>query len=163
MTVDRLIALFVAGFVVLVAVATSPYVGLVSIPEGGLGGGGVPGTGSADIAVVSAPDRATLQADRFSEVHTLRVPAAELSVSAVTGEPLLTMSVEIPSLGYQRSSLYAIADQAETNRSFHVERSTIDSSAIDRESYPGTLRIVLRDGDGRTVVYEDRISIRVTG
>lgn len=159
---DRLTVLSVAGFVTLAALATGPQLGLLSIPPGDFGGQADPGTGSAVLTVVSAPDTATLSADQYGEVHYLRVPETSVSASGVTGAPLLTMSVSIGALGFQRSSVYEVADRGPTTRNYAVERVAIESDRIEREVYQGTLRIALQDDRGRTVLYEEPIPVQVT-
>lgn len=160
---DRLAVFSTLGLVVLVVVATGPQLALVPVPESGLGGAADPGTGTADLEVLSAPDRATLEADEFGDVHYLTVPEATVAVSNVTGAPLLTASVDLPALGYRRSSLFAIQGRQGAARNYGVERAALDSDRLDRDAYDGTLRIVLRDDDGRTVVYEEPITVEVVG
>lgn len=159
---DRQTVYTVSGFVVLVAVLTGPHVGLLSVPPGGLGGSDDPGTGFATVSVVSTPENASLDAETYGDVHYLRVPDANVEMSRVEGAPLLTLSLDVPALGYQRSSVYTIGERGRDTRSYGVSRSAIESDRIDQRVYEGSLRIVLQDDRGRTVVYEGPITIRVT-
>lgn len=160
---DRLAVFSTVCLLVLVTLATGPQLGLLSVPEGGLGGADDPGTGSADLEVVSAPERATLEADEFGDVHHLTVPETTVAVSNVTGAPLLTLSVDLPDLGYRRSSVFAIPSRQGPTQSYAVERAALESDRLDRDAYEGILRIVLRDDAGRTVVYEEPITVEVVG
>lgn len=159
---DRLAVYGVFGLVVLVAAATGPHVGMLSIPPGGLGGADDAGTGFATVAVVSAPENGSLDAETYGDVHYLRVPDAAVEVSRVEGAPLLTLSLDVPALGYQRSSVYTIGERGPDTRSYGVSRSAIESDRIDKQVYDGSLRVVLQDDRGRTVVYEGPITVRVT-
>lgn len=159
---DRLAVYGVFVLVVLVAVATGPHVGVLSIPPGGLGGSDDPGTGFAAVSVVSAPETGSLAGETYGDVHYLRIPEATVAVSRVQGAPLLTLSLDVPELGYQRSSVYTIGERGPDTRSYGVSRSAIESDRIDQPVYDGRLRIVLKDDRGRTVVYEGPITVRVT-
>lgn len=160
---DRLAVFSVVGLVTFVTVATGPHLALLSIPEGGLGGGATPGSGSANLTVLSAPDSATLEAEEYGEVHYLRVPETTVAVSAVTGAPLLTLSIDIPALGFRRSSVFTVGKTGGQTRTFGVERVAIESDRLDQSTYEGTLLIVLRNDDGRTVLYEDDVTVEVEG
>lgn len=159
---DRLAVFSAAGLLVLVGVATGPQLALISIPEGGLGAGPDPGSGSADLEVISAPERAAFEADEYGDVHFLNVPDTTVAVSNVTGAPLLTLSLEIPALGFQRSSLFTVDGSRHTG-TYGIERVAVDSGRLDQDVYDGIFRMVLRDDDGRTVVYEHRITVEVEG
>lgn len=158
---DRLVAYSVGGLIVVLALATGPFVGLVPIPEGGFGAEATPGEGSASVHVRSAPDTATLSAARYGDVHYLSVPDVSASVTGVSGKPLVTTSISIPAMGLQRSSVFTLRDNGASERSFTVDRSSIDSARVDRSEYRGSLRIVLRESAGKTVVYDEPITIRV--
>lgn len=158
----RLTVYAVAGFVALVALLTGPHVGVLGIPEGGLGGAVDPGTGTASVEVLSGPEVATLEPETYGDVHYLRIPDATVDVSSVSGAPLLTLSLDIPELGFQRSTVFTIARGGQRTRSYGVSRVAIESNRIDRRTYEGQLRIVLQDDRGRTVLYEEPITIRVT-
>lgn len=160
---DRLAVVSVAGLVVLLAVATGPQVGLLSIPEGGFGADAAPGEGTARLEVVSPPERATLVPADYADLHYIQITDPEVAVLAVSGAPLLTVTVAIPSLGYSRSSVFTIAEQGSEIRSYGIEGGAIASGRLDRDTYDGTVRLVLRDDAGETVLYEDRIAVEVTG
>lgn len=160
---DRVGVMATAAIVVVLALATGPLVGVLAVPKGGLGGGATPGSGSADVAVVSAPDGAVLEAGEYGELHYLTVPATTVSVSNVSGAPLLTASLDIDEIGWSRSSVFRLSPSNDGTRTYRLEGGSVESADLDRGSYDGRLRFVLRDDDGRTVIYDEPIVVEVTG
>lgn len=159
---DDLAVYSVAGLVVILTLATGPHLSLLSIPEGGFGSGSAIGNGHAQLAVIDPPDRATLEPADYADTHHLRVPETSVSVSNVEGAPLLTVSIDIDELGYSRSSVFTLREQSSGTRSYGIEDGSIDSDRIHEDTYEGTLRFVLRDDDGRSVLSESPITIEVT-
>lgn len=146
----------VAVALVCFAAATGPAVGLVAVPDPAPA---ALGTGDATVEVVSAPDTASLEAGTYSDVYELAVPAVVVQVSAVSGTPTLTASVDLPRLGFSRSSVYAVRSTG--RRAIPVRPTTLDAARIRNDSYAGRLRVVLRGDAGETILVERAIRIEV--
>jgi hypothetical protein len=149
-----------ATLIVLLSLASGPYIGLLTIPQDEPGGGSL-GTGTADVAAVAVPDRAALTAGQYGNVHYLTVPAATVNVSNASGSPLLTLSIDIDDLGYSRSTVYVLGTSGDGPRSVSIERSSLNSTDITGNSYEGQYRMVLRDDRGTTVVANETVSVEV--
>ena len=160
---DRLAVYGTVGIILALTLATGPVVSLLSVPEGGAGATGGLGNGTASVSVVEAPDRAELVAGEYGNVHYLRVPESTIVATNVTGSPLLTASIDVDSLGYSRSSIFVVRETRDGTQTVEIERAPLNSTRIDRTVYEGRYQLVLRDDTGRTVVYDEPITIEVTG
>jgi hypothetical protein len=152
-------AVLVAIAILLGAAATGPAVGLLEVPDGG------PeelGTGHAALEIRSLPERATLAQGTYTDVHRLAVPAIEAELISVSRTPTVTASIDVDGLGFSRSSVFALDGSSTGDRSFAISPTTIKSHRVQRNSYRGQLRLVLRDGGGSTVLVDEPIRIVVT-
>lgn len=163
MRTDRVAAFGTAATIVLLVLATGPQVGLLSIPEEGLAGGPAPGSGSATVSVIDAPDRAELAAGRYGDVHYLSVPPTTVRTSNVTGAPLLTASIEVEALGFSRSSVYTLQPEGPATRTVSIERAALEAATVDEATYDGRLRLVVRDDSGSETIYDEPVAVEVSG
>jgi hypothetical protein len=147
-----------AAAIAVLAVATGPVVGFVQVPDPGPAD---LGTGHADVEIRSLPDRASLSAGTYTDVHELAVPPIHANLGTVTGAPTVTASIRIPELGFGRSSVFSLGGVSAGERSFTISPTTIESDRIHEESYRGRLRLVLRERSGETVLADRRIRITV--
>jgi hypothetical protein len=152
-------AVLAAVAILLGAAATGPAVGLLRVPDAGPG---PLGSGQADIDIRSIPERATLTPGTYTDVHRLDVPAIRTSVVTVSGTPTVTASIDITGLGFSRSSVFALEEGATGERTLTISKTTVESHRVDRDSYRGRLRLVLRDSRGSTVLVDEPIQIVVT-
>lgn len=144
----RAVVLATAGVVVVLTLLTGPWVGLIAVPaDGGLGGEGL-ATGNATLTDVEFPGDPTISTGQYEAGQfVLRTGDVGVRVSNVTGRPLLSYKLEVEGLDYTRSSLIVLEPGMEGPRSIQLARATLPASAVDRDSYPGELRLILR-GDG---------------
>lgn len=149
--------------IVALALATGPLLGLLSVPAGGLSGGETPGSGTANVTVLSAPDRATLSAGTYGDVYYLTVPPTTVSVSNVSGSPYLTVSAEVEEVWISRTSVYRLRPGERSDRALSMGRATFDDVTVDNETIPGRLSVSLHDGDGITVIYDEPLDVEVEG
>lgn len=138
------------------AAATGPAVGLLDVPDPAPA---ALGTGDASVEVVSVPETARLEAGTYTDVHELLVPPVVADVSALSGAPTLTASVDLPRLGFTRSSVYILRSTG--RQTVRVRPTTFDAERIRNDSYPGRLRVVLRDGAGERVLVDRPIRVEV--
>lgn len=123
-----------------------------------------PGTGSADVTVLSTPERVRLDRGSFgSGAYYLQVPAAEVRVRTVTGQPMLAYKVRIPDLGYTRSTVHFLDGDTEGRMTVSLETDSLAPEEIDRESYSGEIVVLVRADDGDEVLYRGPVTVEVTG
>lgn len=154
----RTIVLSVAGLIFLVTAVTATP--LWDVPDYNTGQAPL-GQGTATVSVVSAPERATIEPGRQGGgVYYLRVPDAEVEVTQLRGNPLVTYSIKIDEMGKARSTAHALGSAGNGRTELSIEPMTVDADELDRQRYEGRLRLVVR-GDEETVVYSEPITIEV--
>ena len=120
------------------------------------------GDGTASVSVASTPDRATLDAGRQGgNVYYLEVPETEIQVSQLQGNPILTYSIDIDTLGYSRGSVTSLAEIGEGETRVSMARDAIDGESLDRDRYPGRLQLVLRGDGGEETLFTKNITVEV--
>lgn len=160
METDRSLVVLTAAVVAALTLATGPTLGVLDVPDPSPEG---LGSGSATVTIQSTPERATLEAGQYTDVHYLDVPQTTATVAEVTGSPILTLSLDVPELGFSRSSVYVLTPDMSGEHAFAVEEASIDSARVENETYDGTLQVVLRDGSGRTDLVEEPVTVEVSG
>lgn len=151
---------FAATVILVFSLLTGPSLGLISVPSS------KPmalGTGTATLTIQSTPDVATLDGSTYTDVHRINVPPVIVTVSNVSGSPLLTLSLDIDELNYSRGSVYTLSGGMNGRHSFAIQQASLDSDQVQNRSYDGRLRIVLRDDSGKTVLAERNVTVEVTG
>lgn len=158
MSPDR--AVVVATVVILLGVtaASGPPVGLTLTQSETFS----PGTGSADIAVESTPETATLsKADHGAGTYHLRLSAVELTAVNTTGQPTLTYQLSVPELSHSTASI-TFLDSDDTGRiNVGFEPSLVEAEKVDSEYYDGTIRVSIADDDGSRLLVENDVRIEV--
>lgn len=145
--------------VVLVTGATATP--LWDVPERGAGTAAL-GTGTATVSVVSAPDSATIEPGRQGgNVYYLRVPDAEINVTELDGNSVLTYRISIDQLGKTRSSVHAVGELGEGRSRLSIDQIALDGSTVQRQQYEATVSIVLRPSGEEQVLYSETIQIEV--
>lgn len=160
----RAVVLATVSVVLVVTLLTGPAVGLLTVSSPGTFGGSDLGTGNATISHVTFPDDPTLQAGRYgTEGYVLRTGDVRVDIAHVTGRPMLIYKLEVEGISYTRSSLIVLEPGTTGTRSVQLSRDTLAASAVERDSYPGQLRLVLRgDGPDRVVAAEN-VTVTVQG
>lgn len=147
------------AIVVLVTAATGPL-GPLAIPEEqstqSLG------EGNATVVVQSVPDRIPLERGRYgNDEYHLRVPDAEVTVSNLTGNPILNYNLAISELGTSQSSLHFLGEAGEGQMRVGMRERTLAAPEIEQDSYEARLKLVLRANDTERVLYNETATIEV--
>lgn len=156
----RAVVYGVTAIIVAVTLASGPLVGAVDLT-------GQPGcepsgeSGTADIEVQSLPEQATITTGQFgSGTYYLSIPDAVISVSNVSGHPLVSYDMSIPAMGRQTGTTTFLCPSVSGQQTLSISRLTLDSPP-EQSEYEATLRITLEERDGDTVVREKPITIEV--
>lgn len=145
------------------ALVSGPLVGAVDFTHERAGTFS-PGSGSADLAVLSTPDRARLDRGSFGAgAYYLQVPDAEVRVEAVTGQPILAYKIRIPDLGYTRSTVHFLDAETQGRLTVSIEKDALAPEEIDRDSYSGEIVVLVRTDGGEDVLYRGPVTVAVTG
>ncbi|QSG06068.1 hypothetical protein [Halapricum desulfuricans] len=150
----------VITIIVAVTLVSGPLVGAVDLTDQpGCEPSGAGGT--ADIAVESLPDEATITTGRFgSETYYLSIPDAVVTVSNVSGHPLVSYRVSIPTMGRQVGTTAFLCPSVSARQTLSISRLTLDNPP-EQSEYEATLRVTLKERDGDTVVREKPITVEV--
>lgn len=151
--------------VVLIAamtLASGPLVGAVDLPAGPAPGP-PPGTGSASVEVLSAPTTVTLQRSSFGAgTFHLEGPPARVRVDAVTGNPELRYSIDIPGLWFSDANEYALRGRAGDRVTLEFRPVELSPTRVTEDRYRGTLAIwLVTDGDTYRTVHQASVTIEV--
>lgn len=161
MNYNRVALTGLTSIVLVTAIISGPLVAGVDLSPGS--GEIAPGSGTADIRVESAPSTAVI--DRTSgdtdESYELMVPDATVSVSNVTGTPLLVYKIQIRELGHTRGTTYFLNSSGTGRRSLSLDRSYFSRAEISKSEYSGTATIILRSDTGEQQLYHGNISVKV--
>jgi hypothetical protein len=167
MTSERQAVWTVVAVIIAGALLSGPMVAGVDLSpeaEAGAETGPAPGTGTATVEVVTAPEVATLRKGSFGAdaPYTLRVPDATIRLSNVTGGPLLVYKLRIRGLGYSRGTTHFLDEAAAGQRSVSLKKTTLDTTPT-QEQYQAELLLLLRgDGPERTL-YRGTVTVEVGG
>jgi len=159
---ERSTALVYATVAVIVGVTvvSGPSVGLVDLTTPRADTTGL-GQGNATIDRVEAPDRVRLDRGFQSESYRLEVPDARVHVAAVSGRPILNYRIEIDGMGYSRTSTFFLDGDDTGWKTLSFEGATLGTDEVTRDSYNGTLSVVVRASDTETVVYRASVPVEV--
>lgn len=151
------------------ALISGPMVGQVDFtPTADSGTGGTtdfnPGQGSVDVTVISAPETAMLKSSRFGAgTYTLQMGSMRVSLSNVTGQPILVYKIEISKLELMSGTSTFLNESSAGQMTVPFRGSTIEGSQVDstRDAYNGRLIVgVLVNGSERTV-YQQNVTVEV--
>lgn len=144
-----------------VTVLSGPAIGIVDLTTPRYDMSGV-GEGNATVDVVEAPSTVALERGYQSESYYLTVPDARVRFAALAGKPIVAYGIEIPALGYSRSTTHFLTDRGPGWVSLSLREDTLSNGTVTADSYEGRLSIVVRDSDGKTVVYDEPVRVEVT-
>jgi hypothetical protein len=151
-----------AGIILGVTLLSGPAIGLVDLTTPRYDMSGL-GEGSAAVDEVELPSSVALDRGYQSQSYYLTVPDARVRFAAVEGKPTVAYGVDIPALGYSRSTTHFLRDGTDGWTSLSLRQDTLADGRVDAERYDGRLSLVLRDSDGRTVVANRTVPVEVTG
>jgi hypothetical protein len=165
-TMDRshVLAAVSVSVILCVTLLSGPAVGVLDLTRERVDTAGI-GEGNVTVDAVDAPDTATFERAVASESYYLEVPAARVHLASVSGRPTLSYRLEIHELGYTRGSTHFLdADDADDGWiAVSLERDTFSGDRITESAYDGTLSVVIRYNDTERVVYEEPVTVAVTG
>lgn len=150
----------VVGVTVIVVLAVTlvsgPLVG-VSLTDG---------AASADeashvtVSVDSAPESATLAADRHNDdLYHLRAAPVHLTATNVSGRPTVIYRLSVSELNHTRSTGMFVLDPGTYEVGF--DPSNIESERVDADRYEGTIVVKVFDADGERVLVERTVTVEV--
>ncbi|WP_276271502.1 hypothetical protein [Haloarcula litorea] len=149
----------VAGVVVAAALVSGPLVpGVTLTSERDVTYGG----GNATVASVSLPDRATLDSGSYGQDgYYLAVPPATVRFAALDGSPSVTYRLQIPDLGYARSTVHFLTGDVGGSYEATLRPDNLATETVRRDRYEGTVSVVVEDDAGRRRVAAGNVTVEV--
>lgn len=146
-----------ALFILATLVATGPLVGVDAFEPRATTIGD--GTASVDAVRVDAAQFRVTDGRFGTAVPYLRVPDASVRVDSVTGRPRLLYQISVPHLDVSME-IERVFSTAGTYRLAPGDRA-LEPSAVDRESYNGTVRITVQSFEATETVYAENVTVAV--
>lgn len=121
------------------------------------------GTGEITTSQITVPETVTLErGDYGSEGYYVRVPDTIVGVDQVAGRPVLRYRIEIPELGYSRTTAHFVSQGSKGDIYLSIEEDTLDPAKINRSSYAGELQIIASANDTSRVLTRQNITVNVS-
>jgi hypothetical protein len=154
----------VIALIVGVTLASGPLVGAVDLtherPEEAFS----PGSGSANVTVLSLPERATLTKGKYGAgSYYLEVPDATVRIDSLSGQPMVVYTLRIRELGYTRSTTHFLEAGMEGSQPLNIERGTLSPDRIAKNVYAGELLVEVRDDAGERIIETRNVTVEVRG
>ncbi|WP_254823355.1 hypothetical protein [Haloglomus halophilum] len=162
MDYGRVASLIAIGIFFSVATVSGPLVQGIDLTES-QGELPPPGSGSADVTIVSTPQDAMIVPKSLGDDagYKLQVPEATARVENVTLRPILVYKIQIRELGHtQGTTLFLNASRTGT-QTLTLETSQFEESRIREETYNGTLTVLLRSDAGEKILHQETIVVEV--
>ena len=160
MTYRGVVVPAVVAIIAVTAVAFGPLVAGVSLADEREVTFGNEGTILFESAEL--PSMATIQQPSYGAAnYYLTVPAATVTLGGVSGQPTLVYTVEIPALGYQRSSTYLLDTATGPRFEATMSAGTLTDQSFDRTEYNGTLSLGVRNASSQRTLTQQPITVRV--
>jgi len=147
--------------IVVVSVVSGPAMGLVDLTSPRSDTAGL-GQGNATVDEVDAPDRVRIDRGFQSESYRLEVPDARVHLAAVTGRPILNYRIEIPALGYTRTSSHFLDSDSDGWTTLTLADATLSESAVSGTRHEGQLSIVVQSNGTGSTVYNRSVVVEVS-
>jgi hypothetical protein len=145
-----------------VTVLSGPAIGLVDLTQPRYDMSGL-GEGNATVDQIDAPSAVTLERGYQSESYYLLVPDARTKFASISGKPTVAYGVEIPDLGYSRSTTHFLSGDETGWVEFSLSEDTLRNRTVSADRYDGRLTLVLRASDGKTVLHNETVPVEVSG
>jgi hypothetical protein len=161
MNAGRLVYVTSTLVILLVLVLSGPLTGGIAFapddPEGF-------GYGTISLTPETTPEEVVISSGRFDAgLLVLSVPDTIVRIEQVTGRPLVTYKLNIPTMGYVRQSLHIIdADATDNSYALSLGETPIEPELVDESQYTGTLSIEIRDDAGTRTPYSWNVTVVVT-
>jgi len=143
-----------------VTLLSGPAIGLVDLTQSRTAG---LGEGNATVAAVDAPDTARFDRALESESYYLEVPDVRVRLASVTGQPSLSYKLRINEMGYTRSTTFFLTESDVGWVTLSLERDSLPGDRVTNSSYRGALSVVLRYNSTERVVYDQPVTVEVSG
>lgn len=154
MNLPRIVVIGTIMLILGVIIASGPIVGLTLLTEAE---DFEPRGGTMNVTVVSAPEKATLEAAKYSvEGYHLRAAPIEMHIHDVVGQPTVSYDIIIHELNHTRSAVTFFDSSLIGDYHLKFSSTTLDSDRINQDEYTGILKVViLNDEDIRTLFVTD--------
>lgn len=120
------------------------------------------GEGTATVASVEFPERATIEQGGFgSESNYLVVPPATVEFETFEGAPVLTYKIEIPTLNYSRGTTHFLSPDTGPQYEATLQSDSLDRLPAQRTEFDATLSIWIEASDGRSRVARQNTTVEV--
>jgi len=157
----RAVVYAVTGLILGVTVLSGPAIGLIDLTTPRYDMSGL-GEGNVTIDGIELPSSVVLDRGYQSQSYYLTVPDARIRFVAIEGKPTVAYGIDVPALGYSRSTTHFLSDGTVGWTSLSLRQDTLSDDAVDAERYDGRLSLVLRDSDGKTVLANRTVAVEVT-
>jgi len=158
----RVLVSLTAALVLTVTVLSGPAIGLADLTQPRYDMSGL-GEGNATVDRVEAPSTVTLERGYQSESYYLVVPPARAHFASLSGKPTVAYGIEIPELGYSRSTTHFLSGGETGWVEFSIAEDTLRNRTVSADRYDGQLTLVLRTSGEKTVVHNGSVSVEVSG
>lgn len=145
-----------------VALLSGPAIGLVDLTTSRYDMTGI-GEGNATVDAIDAPASASIEREYQSETQYLDVPDARVHFASISGKPTVTYGLEIPAFNYSRSATYFLNGDQTGWVALSLRTDTFSKRVAPSEEYRGELSLVMRTSEGESVLYNESITVEVTG
>ncbi|MFC6973973.1 hypothetical protein ACFQL1_03695 [Halomicroarcula sp. GCM10025709] len=120
------------------------------------------GEGTATVASVEFPERATIERGGFgSESDYLVVPPATVRFGTFDGAPVLTYKIEIPALNYSRGTTHFLSPDTGTRYEATLRSDSLAELPDERTAFDARLSVWIEDTDGRSRVATQNTTVEV--
>ncbi|WP_254274019.1 hypothetical protein [Haloarcula marina] len=120
------------------------------------------GEGTANVSSATLPDRATLERGSFGQRgYYLTVPPGTVQFDALTGTPMLVYRLNIDDIGYTRSTVHFLDASVAERYEVTMDADNFAPERIDRQTYRGTIGVVVEDSRSRRLVAERNLTVEV--
>jgi len=157
----RVLVYATVALVLGVTVLSGPAIGLVDLTQPRYDMSGL-GEGNATVDRIDAPSTVTLERGYQSESYYLLVPDARARFASISGKPTVAYGIEIPELGYSRSTTHFLSGGATGWIEFSLAEDTLADGTVSADRYDGRLTLVLRASDGETVLHNETVTVEVS-
>jgi hypothetical protein len=152
----------VVGLLLAVVVLSGPLVGAVDLTsESELTG---LGQGNVSVSSVSTDGSVSLNRGEYGAgAYYLSTPPARLTVTAISGQPMLVYSVEIFELNYKRSTTHFLSADDAGERTLTITRDSLAPDAVENDSYRGRIQVLARTNGTDRLLHSRNVTIEVDG
>lgn len=165
MNPGRLTVFATVAIVVFTALLSGPLVGAVDLTEDSeVDTSFNPGQGSANVTVLSVPERGTLERYEFGAgAYYLRMGEMEVNVTAVEGQPILVYKLRSADLTFVSSTNTFLNESSTGPMTVPFREDTIQGERVDesRDEYTMELVVGVLANDEERVIQRTNVTVEV--